>query len=138
MIVKKALYDLKSPGAAFRAHLIETLHYLGFIPVRADPDVWQHPAVKSDGFEYYEFILCYVDDLLAISEDATKVLQGVQATFKLKDNKIEKPDMYLGAQHDTMSSDKYVKAVVDNIEETILKSNQHLPTKCRTPLTSEY
>ena len=101
-----------------------------------------------DGFEYYEFILCYIDDLLTISEDATRILQGVQATFKFKDNKIEKPDVYLGAQLDnmivdriegwTMSSNKYVKAAVDNIEETLLKSNQCLPTKCRTPLTSGY
>ena len=66
MIVKKALSGLKSSGAAFRTHLVETLHDLGFIPVRADPDVWRYPAVKTDGFEYYEFILCYVYDLLAI------------------------------------------------------------------------
>ena len=79
MIVNKALDGLKSSGAAFWAHLAETLHDLGFIPVRADPDVWRRPEVKTDGFEYYEFILCYVDDLLAISKDATKVLQGVQA-----------------------------------------------------------
>ena len=140
MIVKKALYGNKSSGAAFRAHLAETLHNLGFMPFRADHDVWQHPAVKTDGFKYYEFILCYVDDLLTISEDATKILQGVQATFKFKDNKIEKPDIYLGTQLDnmifdgiegwTMLSDKCVKAVVDNIEETLSKSNQHLPTKC--------
>ena len=124
------------------------MHDLGFSPVRADPDVWQHPAVKMDGFEYYKFILCYVNDLLTISEDATKVLQGIQATFKFKDDKIEKPDIYLDAQLDnmivdriegwTMLSDKYVKAVVDNIEETLSISNQCLPTKCRTPLTSGY
>ena len=37
-----------------------------------------------------------------------------------------------------MSSNKYVKAMIDNIEETLLKSNQHLPTKCQTPLSSGY
>ena len=30
MIISKALYGLKSSGAAFRAHLAETLHDIGF------------------------------------------------------------------------------------------------------------
>ena len=41
MIVKKALYGLKGSGTAFRAHLAEKLHDIGFIPTRADPDVWR-------------------------------------------------------------------------------------------------
>ena len=82
MIVKKALYGLKGSCAAFRAHLAEKLDDIGFIPTRADPEVWQRPAVKPDGFEYYEYILCYVDDLLAISHDEEKVLKSVQDTFK--------------------------------------------------------
>ena len=40
MIIKKALYGLKSSGAAFWAHLAETLHDIGFKPSKADPDVW--------------------------------------------------------------------------------------------------
>ena len=39
MIVRKALYGLMGSGAAFRAHLAEKLHDIGFIPTRADPDV---------------------------------------------------------------------------------------------------
>ena len=78
MIVKKALYGLKGSGAAFRACLAEKLHDIGFIPTRTDPDVWRRPAVKPDGFEYYEYILCYVDDLLAISHDAQKVSKSAR------------------------------------------------------------
>jgi hypothetical protein len=40
MIIKKALYGLKCTGAAFRAHLAETLDAMGFKPSYADPDVW--------------------------------------------------------------------------------------------------
>ena len=69
MLVKKALYGLKSSGAAFRAHLAETLDTMGYRPTYADPDVWLRPAVKPDGFEYYEYILCYVDDVLCISHN---------------------------------------------------------------------
>ena len=148
MIMKKALYGLKGSGAAFRAHLAEKLHDIGFIPTRADPDVWHRPAVKPDGFEYYEYILCHVDDLLAIGHNAEKVLKSIQDTFKFKDDKIDKPDIYLGAQLDkmsvngfegwTISSEKYVKAAIENIEQTLAESNQCLPIKCRTPLSSGY
>ena len=140
MIVRKALYGLKGSGTAFRAHLAEKLHDIGFIPTRANPDVWRRPAVKPDGFEYYEYILCYVDDILAISHDAQSVLKSVQDTFKFKDDRIDKPDVYLGAQLDkmsvdgfegwTMSSEKYVKSAIENIEQTLAETNQRLPTKC--------
>ena len=52
MIIRKALYGLKSSGAAFWAHLAETLHDIGFKPTKADPDIWICPAVKLDGSEY--------------------------------------------------------------------------------------
>ena len=148
MIVKKALYGLMGLGAAFRAHLAETLHDIGFIPTRVDPDMSRRPAVKPDSFEYYGYILCYVDDLLAISHDAQKVLKSVQDTFKFKDDKINKPDLHLGAQLDemsvdgfegwTMSSEKYVKSAIENIEQMLAETNQRLPTKCQTPLSSGY
>jgi hypothetical protein len=40
MIVIRALYGLKSSGAAFRAFLAETLYDIGYKPSVADPDVW--------------------------------------------------------------------------------------------------
>ena len=88
MLIVRALYGLKSSGAAFRSLLAETLHDLDYKPTKADPDVWIRPAVKPDGFEYYEYVLCYVDDVLAISGDAMATMKGIQAVFKLKDDKI--------------------------------------------------
>jgi hypothetical protein len=47
MIIKKALYGLKTSGAAFRAqHLAETLYELNYSPTKADPDVWIRPGIK--------------------------------------------------------------------------------------------
>ena len=71
---------------------------MGYEPMRADPDVWKRLAVKVDGFKYYELVLCYVDDVLAMSVNPAETLEAVKTTFTLKDNKIEAPDMYLGAQ----------------------------------------
>ena len=57
IFVMKALYGLKSSGAAFWANLAETLHEIGFCPTRPDPYVWRRPAKKADGEEYYKYIL---------------------------------------------------------------------------------
>ena len=73
-MIVKALYGLRSSGAAFRAFLAERLDEMGFKSSIADPDVWLRPETKADGEEYYKYILVYVDDLLAISVDATSVI----------------------------------------------------------------
>ena len=52
MIVRKALYGLKSSGATFRAHLAETLDSIGFKSSLADPNVWMRPATKASGEKY--------------------------------------------------------------------------------------
>ena len=88
MIIVRALYGLKSSGAAFRSLLAETLYDIGYTLIKADPDVWLRPAVKPDGFEYYEMILCYVDGVLSISHNAKKTMKGIQHKFKLNDDKI--------------------------------------------------
>ena len=76
-------------------------------------------------------------------------MSGIQATFKLKDDRIEKPETYLGAQLEqkvirgrgvmcwTMSSEQYVKAVA-NVETALNASGQRLPSKCTTPMQSNY
>ncbi len=65
----------------------------------ADPDVWLGAATKGDGDRYFEYLLMYVDGILAISCDARLILEEVQRMFKLKKNdKIESPEFYLGAK----------------------------------------
>ena len=55
-IIKMALYSLKSSGAVFCSLLAETLHKLNYVPSKADPDVYIRPAVKPNGFGYYEYV----------------------------------------------------------------------------------
>jgi len=40
VVIVKALYGLKSSGAAWRAHFAQVLHDLGYQSSLADPDVW--------------------------------------------------------------------------------------------------
>ena len=57
---------------------------MGFKSSIADPDVLIRPATKPDGEQYYEFTLVYVDNMLAISQDAVSVIRKVTEKFKLK------------------------------------------------------
>jgi hypothetical protein len=67
MIIAKALYGLKTSGAALRASLASSLTELGYESTKADPDDWIRPAVKPNKFEYYEMLLVYVDDILVVT-----------------------------------------------------------------------
>ena len=69
------LYGLKSSGAAFREFLAEQLDKMGFKSSIADPDVWIRPATKIDDEQYYDFILLYVDDMFAISQDLVSAIR---------------------------------------------------------------
>ena len=68
----------KSSGAAWRAHLANTLHLLGFSSCLADPDVWFRPATKPCGFQYYEYVLVYVDDLLVLSHQGELIMKSLE------------------------------------------------------------
>ena len=93
------MYGLKSSGAAFRAFLAEALYDLVYKYSVVDPDVWLRPAIKQqDGFKYREYVLCYVDDVLCIRENKIHTMKGIQSKFKLKDEKMEKTNVYLGAE----------------------------------------
>ena len=65
-VVKMALHGLKSSGAAFRANLESLLHSIGNTPFKAYLVIWERPAIKSDGTNYYKYALVYVDCVLVI------------------------------------------------------------------------
>ena len=83
-VVSKALYGLKSAGASFRSFLAKKFDAMGFTSCVADPDVWRRPATKEDGQEYYEYIMTYVDDIIAISEDAVSIMRQLSSDDSIK------------------------------------------------------
>ena len=97
-IVVQAFYGLKSLGAAFREFLADQLDNMVFKSIISDPDVWMREATKNDGEEYHKYILVYVDDLLTISSDTRSVILEVAEKFKLKKDKINPPEIYLGGR----------------------------------------
>ena len=71
---------------------------LNYLPCRDDTDVWMCKARKSDGTEYYEYMLLYVDDCLAISEAPKEAVLQLDKLFKMQPNSIAPPDVYIGSK----------------------------------------
>ena len=73
------------------------MEFLGFSPCKADPDVWMRKAKRKDNTDYWEYLLCYVDDTLAISESPRKILEEeIGKYFQMKEGSIGPPKIYLG------------------------------------------
>ena len=106
------------------------------------------PAIKSDGTEYYKYAPVYVEDILVISCVPTKTIKGIKCVFELKGEKSESPEMYLGASLEhvktkggtkcwSISTKKYVKSAVVNLEATLDKRDMQLPTS-HSPMPEKY
>ena len=141
LIVTRALYGLKSSGAAWRADLAATLRDIGFISTLADPDVW----IRSAG-THYEMLLVYVDDILVFAKKPKTIMDALGQLYELKPESVKEPELYLGANMEkvqlpsgktewAMSSRTYVKNAVKVVEalitdddpETKLKSTAKNP-----------
>jgi len=151
-IIVRALYGLKSAGAAFRAYLADCMRHLGYESCKADNDLWYKAEVDPHGMEYYSYILCYVDDILVIHHDAMTTMTKIDKYFTMKPSSIGDPDIYLGAKlryHQapngvycwTMSPSKYVLEAVRNCEKHLLENydgKHSLPKTAPNPFLMGY
>ena len=150
-LIRRALYGGKSAGRDFRNHLRECMSHLKFISCPADPDVWMRPALKADGTKYWEYVLLYVDDVLVVSDRGEELLRKeIGKYFKLKENSIGPPKIYLGGHMRkvtlengmkawTFSSSQYVQASVANVERYLTERGLKFPGRApNTPLSSNY
>jgi hypothetical protein len=149
-IIVRALYGLKSSGAAYHNHFASYLRKLKFHSCLADPDVWLRLGWRQDGTEYYEYLLVYVDDLLAISEQPKLILDDVNTYFHLKPESVGPPKIYLGAKLSKTtlengvsawcnSSHRYVQEAIKNTEQYIHKHGaKMLRKKTPSPMESNY
>ena len=143
MVIKKALYGLKSSGASWRAMLAELLVSLKYISSKADPDVWMRRQTKPNGDQYYEMVLVYVDDILHISHDTEPTMKELGKLYRLKPESMGEPTRYLGAniakyQVDdgsekwSMSSEDYVRNAIKNLEILLMEEEAELNTSKRS------
>jgi hypothetical protein len=98
VVIRQALYGLKSNGAAWRSHLATSITFLGFKSCLADPDVWLRPATKPNGTTYYEYLLTYVDDILVFSHAPKVIMEEIGKLYCLKEGSLGKPSKVLGGR----------------------------------------
>jgi hypothetical protein len=91
LIKARALYGLKSSGAAWRADLAATLRDMNFTSSQADPDVWIWSAAT-----HYDMVLVYVDDILVFAKDPKATVNELGKLYEHKPESVHEPDIYLG------------------------------------------
>ncbi len=151
-IIVRALYGLKSAGASFRNHLADYMRELGYTSCKADADVWYKAETRPvDGFKYYSYVLCYVDDVLCIHHDAMTQIKKINKRFPLKEGSVGDPDIYLGAKLRkvtlengvegwSMSPSKYVQEAVKNVKNYLQEKEpgRPWPKHAATPFAKDY
>lgn len=79
MLIDKGLYGLASSAARFHDKLSSILRDFGFVPSKADYDLWMR---KQD--DHYEYISTWVDDLLVFSKKLMEIMNTIKETYDLK------------------------------------------------------
>jgi hypothetical protein len=150
-LIVRALYGLKSAGAAFRNHLESCMDHLKWKPCLADRYLWMKEETRpDDSVKYWAYILIYIDDILCVHHDPGTSLAQIDKYFKMKPGSIMEPTFYLGSKLKKtvmpngvvawgMSSIKYVQAAVQNVQE-YLKENgdRKLKKNASAPFEATY
>ena len=150
--VVRALYGLKSAGAAFGRHIADCMRHLGYKPCKADTDLWMKRMVRpDDGLEYWAYVLLYVDDCLCIHHDGEAALRELDKYFPMKKGSIGDPDVYLGSKIRKVKlpngveawascPSKYVQEAVGNVEAYLAKEygGRKLQRRATSPWPTDY
>jgi hypothetical protein len=107
---------------------------------------------KPNGDCVYDYVLCYVDDILYGGVDSQAFMDRLSIVYKLKDGSVKEPTTYLGADicwmdvgGDSeytyaygMSSDTYLKRAVQEVESELQMAGMQLKSKVVSPMVSGY
>ena len=115
-------------------------------------------AKRKDNLDYYEYVLLYVDDCLAIGVDPESILwHKIGKYFQLKEESIGEPTIYLGGTCSKVevngvrcwafSLSQYVQAACGNVKKYLEKLNKgvhpkdqiyFLPKRANAPFRNDY
>ena len=154
LVIVRALYGLKSAGALWHLELAQLLSDLGYKSKKVDPDVWIQKTVCPDGFEYYEMLFVYVNDILSMSHctrGTRETIAKITKYYKAKGGSIKEPDINLRADISKMqlpdghvvwttSTRTYVKNAIKVVEQLFAEDGEGytLKSKAKYPLPTGY
>lgn len=132
LVIRKALYGLKSSGLRWHERFADVLRGMDFFPSKAEYDIWMR-----DRGDHYEYIAVYVDDLLICSKDPRKIISALEDDHKFKLKGTGPISFHLGCDfyRDTdgvlcYEPKKYINKMLDNYQRIF----GCLPTKRASPL----
>ena len=129
IIIRKALYGLRTSSERWYSHFADSLRGIGFTPTRYDNDVWIR--LNKDG-NCYDYICTHVDDFMIVGTDPTAIMKMIQAIYAVKS--IGPPDYYLGNDYKLDSQGrwcigckKYLMEAIKRVERMFgaLKKHSH-------------
>ena len=82
--IQRALYGLAGSARAFADFLTDSLIRLGFVPSRADPDLW----LKETEYDY-DYIATHVDDLIVVSKNPQEYISIIEQEFALRNIELD-------------------------------------------------
>ena len=135
LLIRKALYGLRTSGARFHERLADTLRDLGFTPSYADPNVWMR-----DAGDKWEFVCVYVDDILSALVDPDPFYKSLtDLGYKLKG--VGPPTYHLGGDFTrdpdgtlAWGAKSYITRLLSNYQQMF----NHLPKEFTAPLDKTY
>jgi len=149
-IIVRALYGGKSAGSDYWRHVRTAMNELGFESCKADPDAWSRLSRKVDGSKYYQYVLLYTNDILAVMEEPERFLRDeFGKCFALKEKSIGSPTQYLGNNVKmvtlensrkcwSFASSQYVQNAVKNIENYRNKNGLGQLPRVKSPWPRNY
>ena len=70
------------------------MKHTGYTTCLDNPDLWMKPMSRMDcGFEYWDYIMCYVDDILCINDDLVNAIDWLGKYFKLNPGSVIEPNI---------------------------------------------
>ena len=120
LIVSRALYGLRMSGKMWHQRFAACLEEEGFVPCKAEPDIWMRPTKDRSSYEY---VGVYVDDLAMAMKDPKTFTDRLINVYKFKLKGTGPLEFHLGCnffrdEHGTlcMSPKKYIARMVDSYE----------------------
>jgi Reverse transcriptase (RNA-dependent DNA polymerase) len=139
VILRRALYGLKTASRSFHEFLGDKLRRMGFTCTRADQDLW---LTKSDKYDGYDYNATHVDDLIIAAKYPNIYIDEIEQEFLIR-NKSDSPSYYLGNDIKQVgntihvSTVKYVTKVLRSFQEKqgdIKKENIPMSTQAHPEL----
>jgi len=91
LIIKRALYGLRTSGARWHIRFAETLCDMGYSPTKSDPDVW----IKDCG-THYEYVCVYVDDIMMMGKNPEEFFTTLTEKYNYQLKGVSEPTYHLG------------------------------------------